>query len=483
MLAIKLMIFLITGFLTYVVKSDVSLCDICQCTDNLLNCTEKVSTGILNLTNYENALLNIEIMHFDFNKIVRVKSFPSSKVNYLSLQHNDISEIDDYAFENLLSLTNLDLSYNSLTSEILNSNSFKINHKDDANFHASLTHLKLDYNSLNSLQANTFKHLRRLQSLSLAGNPFRVIDRLTSSALSSLPSLKHLDLSSTMLKSLPEHFLDIPRLLMSLNLSKNDFKQVPPELAEAHKLNRLDLSYNPIKNISNFPKIPWLKILHLSHMPELLTIEERAFSLLSNLEEFHCSYNIKLFSIAPNAFQYEPNDDSEGVKWPQIVKLNLNNNALGYLDSNLLSRWDTLIELNLQGNKWICDCENQWLVSTLAPMIESKHPELLKDFTCQEPIEMRGISIIELDHRRYHMRCLDSYNNRPEKDGVLLVGILIGVMLSVPFTMSIMIYCAKNEKSLTHYQRMSNFKSSLHRDFHLRETPVYRSTSVNINGF
>jgi len=40
-----------------------------------------------------------------------------------------------------------------------------------------------------------------------------------------------------------------------------------------------------------------------------------------------------------------------------------------------------LEELNLQGNKWTCDCVNQWLVSTLAPMVESRHPEFLIDFT------------------------------------------------------------------------------------------------------
>lgn len=56
-------------------------------------------------------------------------------------------------------------------------------------------------------------------------------------------------------------------------------------------------------------------------------------------------------------------------------------NELEYMDSRLLGRWDTLEELNLQGNKWVCDCENQWLVTTLAPLVDSRHPEFLKDFT------------------------------------------------------------------------------------------------------
>lgn len=64
-----------------------------------------------------------------------------------------------------------------------------------------------------------------------------------------------------------------------------------------------------------------------------------------------------------------------------LLQLDLSYNALRYLDSHLLSRWDTLEELNLQGNKWVCDCLNQWLVDTLAPMLESKHSEFIIDFT------------------------------------------------------------------------------------------------------
>lgn len=82
------------------------------------------------------------------------------------------------------------------------------------------------------------------------------------------------------------------------------------------------------------------------------------------------------------------------------------------------------------------------------------------DFSCQNPIEMRGMSFIDLDRRHYHMRCLDFYNNRPERDGILLVGILIGVILSVPFTMGIMMCWAKKKNSLSYYHRIFNYNNS-----------------------
>lgn len=81
---------------------------------------------------------------------------------------------------------------------------------------------------------------------------------------------------------------------------------------------------------------------------------------------------------------------------------------------------------------------------------------------------MSGISIIDLDHRHYHMRCLDFYNDRPERDGVLLIGILIGVILTVPFTMGIMMFCARRKNSLSYYHRIFSHKSLYPHDYQLR---------------
>lgn len=68
-----------------------------------------------------------------------------------------------------------------------------------------------------------------------------------------------------------------------------------------------------------------LKILHLSHMPELYTIGSHAFSLLNNLEEFHCTHNNKLQSIDPNAFSYKLKDELANELWPLIVKVRITN--------------------------------------------------------------------------------------------------------------------------------------------------------------
>lgn len=58
-----------------------------------------------------------------------------------------------------------------------------------------------------------------------------------------------LNLSNTSVSELPDHLLHTPRVLESLDLSKNQFLQVPQGLAEAHALLKLDFSSNPIQNI------------------------------------------------------------------------------------------------------------------------------------------------------------------------------------------------------------------------------------------
>lgn len=69
--------------------------------------------------------------------------------------------------------------------------------------------------------------------------------------------------------------------------------------------------------------MPSLKVLYLSHMPELNTIGPHAFGLLSNLEKFHCTHNNKLKSIDSTAFIYELGNGSNGEMWPPIVNVRI----------------------------------------------------------------------------------------------------------------------------------------------------------------
>lgn len=51
-----------------------------------------------------------------------------------------------------------------------------------------------------------------------------------------------------------------------------------------------------------------------------------------------------------------------------LFQLHLGNNKLSYLDSAIVGRWDKLAELDIRGNPWVCECENQWLIDELYPI-------------------------------------------------------------------------------------------------------------------
>lgn len=119
-----------TSFLLIIVSFTVGgesfVCDTCKCENSQINCTDTGVNEILDLWDHSNVLENATLMHFDNNKIIIVKKLPGSKVKYLSLRHNKISKIENLAFSNLMYLVELDLSYNSLSSENLNSDIFKV---------------------------------------------------------------------------------------------------------------------------------------------------------------------------------------------------------------------------------------------------------------------------------------------------------------------------------------------------------------------
>lgn len=68
-------------------------------------------------TEWQGALQTV--VSLDGNKIVHLKAFPKLPLLKLSVTHNMIAKIDPACFKELGNLTELDLSFNHLTSEQL----------------------------------------------------------------------------------------------------------------------------------------------------------------------------------------------------------------------------------------------------------------------------------------------------------------------------------------------------------------------------
>lgn len=71
----------------------------------------------------------LKTVDFENNHLIHLKQFSYSPINSLILRRNQITKIDERAFKELINLTELDLSYNSLTSEILKPNVFEVSDK------------------------------------------------------------------------------------------------------------------------------------------------------------------------------------------------------------------------------------------------------------------------------------------------------------------------------------------------------------------
>ncbi|XP_031631324.1 toll-like receptor 13 [Contarinia nasturtii] len=433
----------------------IEICDTCLCNVNekYLNCADQNLYKLFEAKDWDalisaNKTAVLDKVEFKKNGIEVITIFPKLDIRSLSFQHNKIRQIEDRAFFNLTTLERLDLSDNKLTREALQSKVFEGHY--DSKLYEPLTNLKwlnLASNDLHTLDLDLFDHFPNLETLILAHNQFRILDGNTVNAISGIPKLQVLDMSAMELKEIPSSLFHGPRnTLKVLNLTGNLLTEIPDALHYAANLVELVLDDLLIEHIggnySRLPKLNKLEKLSISFMRKLQTIEEGAFSGLPALREFNCQSNLHLNSIHPHSFnstEIHGNSSGTNVDWPPIQSLILYSNNLSVISKELILYWKEIDEIDIRYNPWKCACENQWMVNELIPMIKEKskkNPSLYEDIKCDHPIEMKGRSFDDLNLKHVGMRCEDYYGRRPERDGPILVGIFIGILIGIPVTMA-----------------------------------------------
>lgn len=431
-------------------KEPNALCTTCNCdaAKRTFDCSSMKLYKLFNLSEWESLNTSgvaTEIMLLDHNGIPQVPQFPTFDVRVLDLSYNNISTIANKAFIRLKQLEVLDLSHNMLTTKELKPQVFEGPYDPDEYLPLdSLKVLRLGYNQLHSLDEDLFEHMPNLQELSLIGNTFKVIDKLSEIAIAGVHSLRSLDLSYMELNDIPEYLFNTPLELEYLNLTGNLLTSIPMALGYTSKLKWLSLDENPIENIQGehvFPELKMLEYLSLSYITPLQIIGRGAFSQLGALKEVHICNNPHFSHLHGEAFVREDPDDPVQKQWPHLKRLYLHNNNLTSLDSPLLARWTDMEVIDIRVNPWACDCQNQWIVETLLPIVEKTTPNILNNVVCASPKQMAGVSMVDLEHKKSDMRCLDRYGNNPQNDGALLIGLLIGILAGIPLTGAVvMIY-------------------------------------------
>ncbi|XP_066991157.2 leucine-rich repeat neuronal protein 1 [Anabrus simplex] len=420
----------------------------CSCEENYMDCTSANLNTTLDLSSWLNTSYNKDTLQkiiLDRNNLVHVRPLPALEdLRYLSFRGNRIQKIEDSSFAYLQNLSELDLSDNGILSTNLQADAFRgIYQEQEFLPLEGLKILRLGGNELHTLRSDLFEHTPHLQVLTLDRNPFFHLDVPTVQAITSLIELQVLDLSYTHISVIPQYMLHTPKYLRELNLTGNAFTNVPEELAHTHNMTILKLTANPITTITaetGFPAaLGSLRVLEMNWMTELKRIEKGAMSTLTSLEEFYCSHNHKLAHIDADAFRHDITEDTPHM-WPPMKKLHLRSNELSSLDEGLLGNWEVMEEIDIEDNNWMCDCNNQWIVSKLELIINRTKPEYTRFTTCKQPEEMRGKRMFDLEVRHYHMRCLDADGNHPERDGMLLIGVLVGVLLAVPATVALVLF-------------------------------------------
>ncbi|XP_026739753.1 leucine-rich repeat and immunoglobulin-like domain-containing nogo receptor-interacting protein 3 isoform X2 [Trichoplusia ni] len=435
-----------TSNTTNVLPKDSNICKLCHCKDNNVDCFDQnISTFFTKQEWSEITDLKPKNVDLSENLFVNVTVMADLSIEVLNLSRCKIERIENAAFRDLQEMRVLDLSYNKLTTANLSPHAFEGRYSaEEYKPLASMRVLNLANNDLHSLSQDLFEHLPELEELDISGNPLATFDQVTIIAISSLPMLKVLRMRSCELTKIPEKFLHTPRYLERLDLSDNLLTAVPQEIEETKNLIYLNLNQNPIVQLEmdsedypGFPRLRKLQELHMCNMPALKRVGPGSLAGLEQLTKLHMSFNPALSDIDPKALA-RPDDIGETYDWPPMKELYLQSNNLSEVDSRLISRWDLLEKVDVSDNPFLCDCSTQWMVDLLVPSVEHAggNASLM---VCQEPIEMRGYTMKHLHEIHRTMRCVDKYGNRPEKDGAILLGTLIGVLLAVPIMLGLML--------------------------------------------
>nr|CAH7754517.1 unnamed protein product [Callosobruchus chinensis] len=293
---------------------------------------------------------------------------PLTRLQWLSVDHNELHSIDDNTFDSLS-----ELRYLNVESNRLNSIPVKLL---KPTLHSNLKDVRFSSNHIKVIETNTFRHLRDLETILLPYNQIRhiqkgsfsdlatltklilsnnLIESIANGAFVNLPNIEKLDLQNNQLSSISFGFFVNVSGPLHLNLSRNqinscnadskvvhmrvldlrynNFAQVPKCLEYTASLKKLYLDFNIINSLEHNGFMHLTSLEHLSlQQNNIMVVSRKAFFGLQNLQVLDLSKNlISQLHI------------SQFANMPKLRILNLSENKLNHLPKDIFS--DTLLEM------------------------------------------------------------------------------------------------------------------------------------------
>ncbi|KAJ8709747.1 hypothetical protein PYW08_009751 [Mythimna loreyi] len=266
-------------------------------------------------------------------KLVRGLISDNNRTTGITLRSCRITAVDFESFNDLNSLTYLDLSQNKIKK-------LELGVIDEPK---QLTHLNLSYNQLVDFPLGFFDQLTNLELLDLKGNK---LNNLELGILDKLHKLNHVDLSGNAIvgKDFSPYIFDQSPNIKFIDFSRNNMEDSPDNLLNAFEsLEILNLDRCFLTEVPAFATKPNLRTM------KQLILTNNLISALDNSAIFINLDSIELLDLSANII--ETINDSVLSQLKTLSKVDLKNNKIKIIPDSLFRNMPKLITIDLYGNQ------------------------------------------------------------------------------------------------------------------------------------
>lgn len=284
-------------------------------------------------------LQNLRQLHLNSNRLAAIsrgefRGLPS--LQNLSLHSNQINKLANGSFFGLKNLIGIQLQSNQISAKVLVNGVFN----DLINLRRlDLRNNRIGYNSIRPLANPPFRQLSLLETLEIPSQHRRLKSHLPCNILEGLSNLSGFNCRNSQLLSLSKNMFTYTPRLQRLDISSNDFTDLPPDL---------------------FHPIPQVRSLYISR--------------------------ISLRSL----------DFIKKAKLDQLEFLQARRNVFSVVSEDVVEALPELAYVDFQGNSFTCSCDNAWFLQWAQ---KNNYTQVFDayNFECNYPRKEKGKKLLGLD--------------------------------------------------------------------------------------